>query len=188
MVRTITTSVTVYQFSELTPDAQENAVLHVRELLAGDWWDSSDQDDIQDAMVYTLAERLGSPRWDTHGSVDFPGIATVTVQSWDLGRRQHLAVSGTLTRENAPLLPWVDGITEVDLIAHRYGTQVDVIEDEPDTCPPRERATIEGAVTDALHSAWKAGESETERKTSEEYAREEIEANGREFLEDGTPN
>src|SRR2546421_11128720 len=120
-MRTITTSVTVYAFDELEPDAQERAVQHVGEREAARGWDCDDLELIESTMVYTLAGMLKAPGWDTCGEVDFPGIDRVKVCEWDLDRGQVLALSGWLDRDNAPGLPWVDGIESVQLTAIRRG-------------------------------------------------------------------
>lgn len=196
----------VYKFDELTDAAKERAIEAIREKLGSDWWDSADNDGVEATMVSTLAENLRTPGWDTHGVGDFPGIDGVQVDGWDIGRHQALAVSGTLTRETAPGLPWVDGIDHIALKGYRSdSTTVDLVEADPDcTCSPdhyldphdagcpaladnpataEQRVTLEEAVRDVLSGAWSAGEKEAEYKTGEERAREV--ADNHEFTEDG---
>lgn len=196
----------VYKFDELTDAAKERAIESVREKLGGAWWDGGDNDDVQATMVYTLAENLRTPGWDTFGVADFPGVDGVTVDGWDVERHQSLAVSGTLTRETAPGLPWADGIDHVALTGYRSdSTTVELVESEPDCkcspdhyldphdagCPAladnpataEQRGTLEQAVRDALSAAWTGGEKEAEYKTGEEWARQV--ADDREFTEDG---
>ncbi len=203
-MRDVTTR--VYRFDELTDTAKERAVDVIREKLGGDWWDSVDLDDVQDAMVYTLAEELRAPGWDTYGVGDFPGIDGVQVDGWDIERHQSLALSGTLTRDNAPALPWVDGIEQVELTGHRSdATSVNLVDADPEcTCSPdtylqphdegcpslldnpateQQRVTLEEAVRDAIRAAWSAGESEGEYKSGEERAREV--ADDHEFTDEG---
>lgn len=43
----------------------------------------------------------------------------MTVVGWDISRCGSPAVTSTLTRDNAPALPWVDGIDQVELTGHR---------------------------------------------------------------------
>lgn len=197
----------VYKFGELTDAAKERAIESIRGKLGGDWWDSADNDDVQATIVYTLAENLRTPGWDTFGEADFPGVGGVEVDGWDIERDQALAVSGTLTRDNAPGLPWVDGIEQISLTGHRSdSTVVTLVDTDPDcTCSPdhyldphdagcpaladnpataEQRATLEQAVRDALSAAWTAGGKEAEYKTGEEYARET--ADNHEFTEDGS--
>jgi hypothetical protein len=181
-MRTVTTD--VYQFTELATAAQDTAIEQIREKLAGPWWDNYDTESITEVMVYTLAERFGSPGWDTYGCADFPGIPDVSHESWSLDRHRHLSLSGYLDRDSAPALPWVDGIDSVTLIAERSGTTVDVINADPDvTVTDEQRSAVEDAVTDAIHAALTAGDAELEYKTSAEYAREIAESY--EFTEEG---
>lgn len=209
MPREIITRTTVYRFDELSEDAKAKALEKVREKLSGDWWDQSDNDDIAATMLHTLAAELRSPGWDTHGDDDFPGITGVTIEGWDVEARQSIAVNGQLTRDNAPALPWIDGIDAVELEAKRSDhTLYSLLETEPEcTCPDTswlaphepgcpfnapnpateaERIALEQAAREAVQAAWQAGYFEMEHKTSEEYAKGWIEANGAEFLEDGT--
>jgi len=189
MPETITTSVTVYTLDELEPAAQERAVETVREKLGGDWWDSHNIEAVGEVMVYTFAEKIGTPGREEWGVADFPGIDGIKLDGWDLDRGQTILFSGTLTRENAPALPWLDGIVSVELNARRDYVDVDVIEsDDPEvrnTTREESRAMRE-AVETAMHAAWIAGEAEAEYITSAENAREDIEANERRFLADGT--
>jgi hypothetical protein len=205
-MRTVTTSVNVYTFAELSEAAQQKAIQGICELLAGPWWDGSDNDDIGNTIVYALAERFNSSEWDTKGEGDFPGIAGVSIEAWSMDRSQILAVAGTLDRQNAPGLPWIDGIKEVQLTAHcGDSTSIELIEREAectcsdnwlsphdDGCPSQTppvidttaRMALETAVMEALHDAWKAGETEMEYKTGEEWAKQLAE--DYEFTDDGT--
>ena len=195
-----------YRFDELTDAAKERAVQSLRERLSGAWWDSADTDDVTATMVYTLAEKLGAPGWDTYGVSDFPGIDGVEVDGWDIQRNQSLALSGKLDRDNAPALPWVDGIEYVELHGHRSDSKtVTLVDDEPEcTCSPdhylrphdegcpslednpatdEQRSALESAVREAISDTWSAGESEGEYMSSEERAREV--ADDYEFTKDG---
>ena len=206
MVRTIETSVTVYQLDELTEEAQQKAIDDIRDKLAGRWWDEYDNEAISEVIVATLGASLGTPGWEKYGVSDFPGIPNVSVTSWNLDSRE-VAVSGTLYRDNAPGLPWVDGIDSLSLDGRR-DTRIDIVDGEPEcTCPPEspwneshtpecasltpppatdaQRAALEDAVRDAIHEALKAGQAEYDYKTSEEYAKDQIKANGYEFTEAG---
>ena len=204
-MRTITTSVTVYTFDELEPAAQERAIQQVQEREAVREWDFADLELIESTMVYTLAGMLHAPRWDTCGELDFPGIDRVKVHEWDLGRSELLVLCGWLDRDNAPGLPWTDGIESVQLTAiRRSGTEVDVVTSEPDcTCPaetwrhepdcapigspvdPEHVSALRDAVTDAIYAAWVAGRDELEYRFSTEYARDRAQNDGFEFTVDG---
>lgn len=185
-MRTITTSTTVYTLGELDESAQEKAIAGVAGKLGGDWWDSNDNDDVRDVMVWTLAEQLGTARGDDEAISDYSGIPDITVDGWDLDRGQILLLSGTLTRENAPALPWADGLDAIEIKSHRdyntYACGSDTL-----TCEEVDAigAGAVQAVRDAVHAAWKAGSDEAEYKAGEEYAREWIESNEAEFTVDG---
>src|SRR3954469_2995004 len=99
-----------YTFAELTDSAQAKAVEAVAEKLGGDWFDESDNDTIREDIVWELGRTLKAPGWDIEGAGDFRGIAGVTLDGWDLGQGDHLALKGTLDRDNAPALPWADGV------------------------------------------------------------------------------
>lgn len=195
-------TIKLYPFNELGEEAQARAVEVLREKLGGEWWDQGDNDDVRDAMIYTLAEKVKTPGWDTYGVADFPGIDGVTVDGWNLDRNQALAVSGTLDRANAPALPWTTSIDHVDLSpAFGDGTRIRVETTEPDcTCPedpaasdhldgcpvtqhPEGEDEMKQAVQNALSEAWSAGEKEAEYKAGEENARQVAE--GYEFTVDG---
>lgn len=115
-------TIQLFDFDELSEPAQARAVDAIRELLAGPWWDSGDIDDLTAVMTSTLAEKLGTPGWDSHGVADFPGIPDVRVVGWDISRGGSIAVTGILTRDNAPTLPWAESIDRVELTGHRSDT------------------------------------------------------------------
>ena len=201
-MREIVTTVRVYPYAELSPKAQARALEDIQSRMLGGWWDQNDIDDIGEVMRHQLAEDFRSPEWDLNGVTD-----GVTIAEWDLDRGQYLVVAGTLTRANAPALPWVVGVDFIALTAGRYGTDIEVVDVEIEcTCvddswtSPHEagcnvradspvtddhRRALKAAVVDALHKAWKAGEAEMEYKGSEENALQYIEGNEREFTEDG---
>lgn len=113
-----------FTFDELSDQAKATAVESIAEKLGGDWWDSDDIERVSRTIVYKLGEVLTSPGWDTFGEGDFPGVAGVTLDGWDIERGQHVALNGDLTRENAPSLPWADGVASISLTALRHGTLV----------------------------------------------------------------
>ena len=181
-------SFTVYSLDELEPDARRKAIEGIAELLGGDWWDSSDIDDISDVIRYTLANKFGTPDHGKYGVGDFPGIDGVTLESWDLDRGSYVGLRGTLTRENAPALPWDDDIDSVSLTAGRDYTSISVefIDDAELTSDDAQIVSdaMEQAVRDAMHEALRDGRAEMEYKTGEEWA-EQV-ASDREFHADGT--
>lgn len=177
---------TVYTFEELSEAAQDRAVEHVCEKLAGSWWDSSDIDDVGDEIHLSFAEALRSPGHADYGPADFPGIDGVTLEAWDVDHRT-VAFRGVLTRDNAPALPWVDGLDVVWLRSGRASTTVDPLNaDESEACQHDHDKMI-SAVQDALYEAITAGRDAYEHKTSEESARNWCEDNEeQEYEEDGT--
>ncbi|MFG3710919.1 hypothetical protein [Micromonospora sp. NPDC047730] len=194
MPRTITTTRTVFKFEELSEDAQQRAVERIAEKMATTWWDQHDNDDIGATIVYKMAEKLRTRGWDTFGEGDFPGIPGVELVEWDLGRGQAVSFKGALDRENAPALPWADGVEAVTLggiPGYGIGQSVYVETDgeaETDEEVARVGAAAEAmksAVEDAIHAAWQAGKEQEEWKGGEERARDWIEANEPEFDESG---
>lgn len=124
-----------WKFTELDDETKAKAVENVAEKLGGDWWDEGDIESVRQVITYQLAEKVKAPDWDTYGSGDFPGIDGVKLDGWDIERGNHVALTGTLTRENAPGLPWVDGVGDVTLTSSNYGTSVNVEEgDVPFVC------------------------------------------------------
>jgi hypothetical protein len=190
----------VYQLDELEPDARRKAIEDMAERLAGEWWDQHDNADIRAVIVYTLAEQLRSPGWDKYGEGDFPGIDGIRVDAWDLDRGQSLGLTGVLNRENAPALPWADGVAQAELASASWsGTMIDVEWDEDALDPDQERdptvvreecrdlaVRVREAIEAAISEALAPGVKESEYKGSAEYAEQHIEANGCEFLADGT--
>jgi len=189
MVREITT--TVYTFDELSEDAQEKAVEEVRGKFAGAWWDSDDNDAVEGAILVSLGDQLGEPKAADYGSGDYPGIPHVTLTGWDLERGGTVQLNGYLDRENAPRLPWTDGMVQVNLDSKRRDDTSITVEsnelDDDGVTPTAEAVdAIVQAVRNAMSVAIAAGRTEYEYKTSEEYAREWCEGNSHEYNEDGS--
>jgi hypothetical protein len=184
-MREITNSFKVYQLDELEPSSRQRAIDTVRERLAGDWWDQDNIEDIGNTITYAFAERLAAPGWDTYGEADFPGIDGVTQDGWDLGRGQYVLFRGTLTRENAPALPWTDDVFAVHLERDRDHTHVWVAAEDIEGEQMSTAGRMKDAVSAAMYEALKAGERQLEHLGSEENALGDIEANEREFHEDG---
>jgi hypothetical protein len=142
-------------------------------------------------LIYTLAERLAAPGWDTFGEGDFPGIDGLEVTEWDVDRHT-IEVAGYLTPETAPALPWPPNVVRMNLRnpnTHGRSLAVEtesstftVYDDESEWALDRR---IFGALDEALRDAIHAGVAEYEYMYSEDALREDIEANGREFLADG---
>lgn len=177
---------TVYSFDELTDEAKDRAVGLVREKLYGDWWDSSDIDDVGNEIHLAFAEALQSPGHADHGPDDFPGIDGVTLEAWDTDRRD-VAFRGILTRENAPLLPWRVGLDVVWLRSSRTRSSVDPLNVDGVEASKEAHDEMIDAVVAALEEAILAGVSIVEHKTSEATAREWCENNEvQEYEEDGT--
>lgn len=200
------TSVTVYRLDELSDQAQERAVEKVREQLYTGFAEH-DRADIAVVIVCTLAEKLGTPGRGECGVYDFPSIDGVSLDGWSLDRAS-IALSGTLTRENAPALPWIDSVGEIKLLSKGSDyTIVRLVDVEPPcTCPtdavlaphepdcPSLRAIVhdmttyhalDGAALEAIKAALEAGEAEWEHRTSTESARDRAEIDDYEFTADG---
>lgn len=178
----------VFTLDELTPEARLKAIANVTSLMAGDWWDEGDVEQVSKAIVYAFAEALMSPGWNRYDEGDFPGIDGVQLGGWDLDRADTVALDGTLTRQNAPALPWLDGIVEVRLeVAPRGGhTYIGVVVEHGETSLARGAVMLmRNAVTDAMFAAKSAGRRQLEWLTSNERAEDDILANGREFTADG---
>ena len=179
----------LFTLAELEPSARGKAIAAIAERLSGAWWDSHDNDDISDVIRYALACEFGTPGHDAYGEGDFPGIPGVKLDGWSLDRGSCVVLTGTLTRDNAPRLPWVEGLVEVSLTAGRDSTSIVAEFDDVLTADDIELASdaMECAVRDAMHAALSSGRDEMEYKTGPEYAESLIEDNGYEFLADGTP-
>lgn len=198
---------TVYRFDELTPQAQERVIDREREHRE-QAWDVHDRDEIGLTIVDGLADKLGTPGREEYGMYGAPGIDGVELEGWDIGG--SIAVAGTLTRENAPALPWIDTVGEIELTSRRSDyTTVTLVDAELEcTCPtgevlaPHEKDCpslgviihdtskhneLEQAVNEALSAALRAGQAEWEYRTGAEAARERIESNDDLFTEDGQP-
>jgi len=186
-MRTITPAAfTVYSFTELDEKTQEKAVEVIAGKLGSDWWDETDNDDIRDVMIWTLAQQLGTPDHDKWGVNDYPGIHGVTVEGWDLDRAQSFILRGRLDESTAPNLPWPAGLDEIQIEDARDHNRFTCVSDTL-TC---EQVDEIGAQTvqklrEAIHEAWRAGEQEADYKSSADRAREWIEDNDPEFTADG---
>lgn len=177
-MRTITTTTTIYSFTELDERTQDKAVEAVCRMLSATW-DTFNDDNIRDTIVYKLAEVLRSPGWDTYGEGDFPGIDGVKLDGYDLGRGQSIDVKGALDRDNAPALPWREGMEQVVLGDRNYGAVYVRADEDVETM------YIIDAAEAALSSAWEAGFEQYQYLSSDEYAREWIADNLPEFTADG---
>jgi hypothetical protein len=178
----------IYSFDDLGDEAKERAIREMTERLLGPWWDQHDDDRLQETIVYTFAQELRTPGWDTYGCGDFPGISGVEFASWSIGSYDDQVIpKGRLTRENAPALPWTEHISAVELgepglgriyvwqsDAHQPGTGADAVE------------AIETAVRDAISAALKAGQEEYEYMGSREAVTDLITASDYEFYQDGS--
>lgn len=178
-----------YNFDELSTTAQDKALAEVADHLAGAWWNSSDNDDIAETMLFTLAREFKSPGYDDYGPADFPGIEGLTVEEWDIERGTY-KLGGCLTPTTAPALPWKNGPAQFNF--NRDGSSYldwgDLEYDDSYTDKFKSLAYegFDKVIRDAIAAALKAGAAEVEYKISEEYAREWIDGNDPQFNEDGT--
>lgn len=194
-----------YTLDQLDEGTRATAVEKVRDMLSGSF-DRNDIDNVKAAMLYKFAEIVKCPGWDTKGEGDFElpdAFPSVQIDGFDLERGQSIEVSGTLSRDNAPALPWIVTIDNVQM-SYRDGTQIYVHSDTPDcdcgaslmeacaeSCmsmrgmSEEEEAAMENAVRSALQDAWQAGYAHEEYRTSEKGAREWAEANEVKFTHQG---
>lgn len=189
MPRKVTTVTILFKYDELPDEAKGKAVQQISEKLTGPWWDSHDDEALAEVMMWALAHELRTPGVSNYGPGDFPGIDGIKLAGYDMGRGQMLTYKGHLTRDTAPALPWADGIDSVALSHPDYTRTVEAniapADDGPEV-PGDAIDAIVQATRDAIYTAWKAGRDEHEHMHSEEYARDWIEGNEPEFLEDGT--
>lgn len=180
-------------FDQLSPTARRRAALTVQDRLGGVWWDEDDEADVRDAMILALAEKLGTPDY-LDGSGEVHGIPGVSIDEWLFDEPSSIWVNGSLTRENAPSLPWPDGIASITLAARtETGTTVQLIDAQPVcTCstneqapghdidclallpaavPPEQRWRLNNLMRHILEATWEAGRIERDSKTSIEHAR-----------------
>lgn len=174
----------VYTFEELSEAAQKKAVAEISEKLNGAWWDDSDLERLRETMRFAFARELQAPGSENFGPGDYPGIDGVELGEWDLERGQSIEFKGRLTRENAPALPWVDGIPSVLLGDRNYGMVYVEIADQAVSQDLED--ALDRAVRDAMQAAWKDGRAEMDYMEGDEYAEGWIEGNLPEFYEDGT--
>jgi hypothetical protein len=184
MPRIITTSVTVYKYDELADAAKAKAVEQVQEMFVRTW-DSHDVERINETLVYAFAEKLRAPGWDTYSVSDYPGIDGIALLGWDLERGESVEFQGTLNRENAPALPWVDGIESVVLRHPDYWRPVQV-ETDSEADLSSVIKIMAAAVDTAIRATWEVGRAEMDYLEGDEYAKEWIEGNEPEFHKDGT--
>jgi hypothetical protein len=188
MREVIPDSFTVYTLDELSPAARESAIWNVGHLLTDVWWDAADNEEIEETIIYGLAQALGTPGWDEYGEADFPGIPGVTLQGWDLDRGDAVAFAGELNRENAPKLPWTDGLQGVHLQAAPRGEHTYVgiaVEDDEGGDPTDAMQAMSDAVVEAILQAKDAGLRQLDYLTSGQRAEEYALDNKREFTADG---
>lgn len=197
-----------YSFAELDEAAQRKALEAVAERRSGVWWDATDNELIGEVITMAFAESIGAPGTDKYGVSDYPGITGVKLESWccNYDQGDHAGFAGHLTRENAPKLPWADGIASVTLESPCNHTSKWFVMDEaecicdgfssvrePDceahTPNPASESQVQAmrdAIDAALHAAHRAGYDEIEHIGSEDSAREWIDSNEPEFEKDGS--
>lgn len=169
-------------------NAFEQALANLDAML---WEDGANRESVGEVIAFKFGEKVGDPAQAQYGPGDYPGVPGVQLTAWELERGAFVALDGTLTRENAPALPWNDWIEEVRLLsASRMGTVISV--EESDTTPYHGSpeltvllAAMEEAVQDALGEALSAGQKEAEYRAGEENLLELAEANEWLFTEHG---
>lgn len=185
-----------FTLAELKAREDRNAYDKARDTLDVTLWnDGVHTEGVAESIRYAFGGAVKAPGWDTFGEGDFPGVQGVELHGWDLERGSFVEFVGTLTRENAPGLPWHGWLEEVLLTGTRWGTsiRVDPSMDAPyigwDTVAPPELKDVvdamQSAVRDALNDALSAGQKQAEWYSSEEYIDETAQANGYEFDTNG---
>lgn len=178
-MRTETTTRTLYLIHELDDAAQSRALDAMR---AANWSEDIITEDIPETILWSLGNTFdpGSDRTEPKG-VDLDG--------WDLDRGQYVALSGRIYAEDAPGLPWVEGIESVGLTSGRYGTSIDVevtFDEEGEEVPSSDDiGTMIGAVEDAISKAWGEASRQFEYLYGDEYLMESASINEVEFTERG---
>ncbi len=178
---------TVYTPAELPAEIRDRAIENVRDLLSNSW-DEADTEAVAAEIIAALGTALGTPG---AGRDELTAVPGVKLDGWDVEtRHESVLLTGTLTRENAPNLPWVDGLTSADLEAHRDFTRVWVNTENRGmyfhTQMDGPSTTMTTAVQDAIRTAGKAGHEEMEYKTSTEYATDYATDAEYEFHADGS--
>ncbi len=79
-MRVETTTRTLFTYEELSEKAQERARDDYREHVY------IEPEEIETEMLYSIADALKSPGFDTYGPSDFPGIDGLKITEWDLDR------------------------------------------------------------------------------------------------------
>lgn len=188
-MRTITTEAfEVYELGELEPEARLAAIWNVRHQLTGAWWGETDNESIAEEILFGIAVQLASPGWNQYGPGDFPGIDGVELVGWDVERDMAAQLTGRLTRENAPALPWVDSISHVLLQPMPRGGHTSMEfygYDSEDETSVDVVGELRDAILTAIEIGLGDGRSQLEYLTSEARAEDDILANGREFYADG---
>jgi hypothetical protein len=102
---------TVYNFDELSPDAQQHATVALSKLVRMRTIPPHDNDDIARTVYSALAEKLGTPL--DMEQKPYPAVPFVIICDWRLtGGGTYLSLGGTLDRQNAPALTWGDNDIE----------------------------------------------------------------------------
>lgn len=95
-----------YRFEELDQEAQEKAVENMQRAL-NEWLDSRE---IEDYLRYQLEERIGgtADEIDIHFSLSYC-------------QGDGVALYGKITPQEAPKLPWIEGVAYVRLVKNSWG-------------------------------------------------------------------
>ncbi len=190
----------LYRYDELTEQAQDRARDAYRAMLDA-CWDSSDTDMLAEAITYEIGASFGDPANETHGAADYELPGNVKLTEWDLDRASCVKLRGTIGPDDAPKFPWPTGddvtSTWIEFGNRDYGRHVVAhVECECErvylgdgnyqTCAHIDALdALQSAAEQALADGLAAGRAELEYMRSDEYIAESIDANGREFTENG---
>lgn len=197
MPETITETITVYTFAELSDSAKKTVIQQYAESMDYEWWDACEE------SLRTAAEIMGiivdrayfSGFWSQGDGACFtgsyyykPGSCKAIRREFPEDKRLH-AIADALRDAQRPFFYRLNAAiaSNDSRYSHENSVSVDV---EYDCDDWREFGDAEDEITDALRDLmrwyYRLLESEYEYLTSEEAVAESAEANGWRYLEDGT--
>jgi len=180
----------VYEFSELSPEAQERAVEGCQAEMAV-WLDPA-------LVPDTLTESIGFKLGHHHGGLGEPLAAGIELGDWEIGGpADYVELEGTLYRDTTPNLPWPDdcdrarfGREEARWTGNRRGlwltdSDPEWMADDDSADAQAFWAELDAILADAVADARSAFDWETGEENARLFLEDEAGAHYR-FLADGT--
>lgn len=168
-MKTTTITVTTYKFSELSKAAKQRAIDNqIAFDTEYDWWQQSYQDAQENAGIEIKSFDIDRREIDFQPATRWEDAANAMVHNW--GDQEDAEPARQYLQE-------IDRIRVVELLSD----DIEEREEDYDGLTPEER-TFRDALHGILLNSLKA---EYEYRTSEEYAIEAIEANDRDYNEEG---